>query len=112
MGIFKQLFGNIKTGSGHRKGGQVPLDRDPSFRAGMEKLRQFRVGGLEGKNLSANDTKQIADLIEPHLKNLPLGGKMSLGTKAHIRNKLWQLVKGGKISQEDADDAKQILEEF
>ena len=112
MGIFGKLFGDVKTGSHYQHGGTVPLDRDTSLRAGLEKLRLFRTGGMEGKNLSTDDVQKIGDLIEPHLKNLPLSGKLSIGTKQNIRGKLWQMVKGGEISQMDFDDAKKILEHF
>lgn len=112
MGIFDTLFGKIKTGSQYRQGGHVPLDRDPSFRGALEKLRKFRFGGDAGQNLSAGDADTIADLIEPHLKHLPPGGKLSLATKQSIRGRLWQMVKSGQLSQMDFDDAKDILEEF
>jgi len=112
MGIFDTLFGKTKTGSQYKHGGTVPLDRDHSFHAGLEKLRLFRVGGMEGKNLSTDDIKKIGDLIEPHLKSLPLGGKLSINTKMQIRDKMWHMVKGGQISQMDFDDAKDILEQF
>lgn len=112
MGIFGKLFGDVETGSQYKHGGTVPLDRDQSFRAGLDKLRLFRVGGMEGKNLSADDVKKIGDLIEPHLKDLPLGGKLSINTKMQIRDKMWRLVKGGEISEMDFDDAKEILEQF
>lgn len=112
MGLFRSLFGKIKTGSQYRKGGHVPLERDPSFRGALEKLRQFRFGGDEGQNISTADADKIADLIEPHLKRLPPGTKLSLSTKQSIRGKLWQMVKAGEISELDFTDAKKILEQF
>lgn len=112
MGIFGDLFGGVKTGRQYREGGHVPVDRDPSFRGALEKLRRFRIGGDEGQNLSADEADTIADLIEPHLKRLPPGAHLSLGTKSSIRQHLWQKVKGGELSQMDFDDAKKILDEF
>jgi len=112
MGIFGKLFGDVKTGSQYKHGGTVPLDRDLSFRAGMKKLHLFRIGGMEGKNLSAEDIKTIGDEIEPHLKHLPPGAELSINTKMQIRNRLWHKVKSGEISEMDFDDAKKILDEF
>ena len=112
MGLFDTLFGKTKTGQHYQKPGAESFHQDDSFRTALRKLRLRQYGGDAGQNLSADDADTIADLIEPHLKNLPPGGKLSLGTKQSIRSKLWGMVRGGEISQMDFDDAKDILEEF
>ncbi|MDD5110653.1 MAG: hypothetical protein PHI63_05595 [Patescibacteria group bacterium] len=112
MGVIDKLFGGIKTGRQFKKEGVQPLQRDQSFRAAFHKLRSRAYGGYEGRNLTEADADAIADLIEPHLKNLPPGDKLSIGTRQNIRGKLWSMVRGGKISQQDFDDAKKILDQF
>lgn len=112
MGVIDKLFGGVKTGRQIRKEGVNPIQRDESFRAAFRKLRLRAYGGYEGNNLTAADADAIADLIEPHLKELPPGAKLSIATRQSIRGKLWQMVKGGKISQQDFDDAKNILDQF
>ena len=112
MGIFDKFFGKVKTGSGYRRGGNVPLNRDESLRGGLEKMQHFKYGGLEGKNLSSQDAKKIADVLEPYLKHLPLGTTLSSSRKAAIRYKLWKMVEAGEISKYDFEDAKHILEKF
>lgn len=112
MSIFEKFFGSIKTGSQYRKGGNAPLDRDKSFRAGLEKLRKFRYSGLEGKNLSEEEVGLIGDIIEPHLKNLPVGHKLSYSTKKEIHHQIWQLMENHKISKMDLKDFENILNEF
>ncbi len=112
MGIFDTLFGKTKTGSHYQKPGVKSFHQDDSFRTALRKLRLRQYGGDAGQNLSADEADKIADVIEPHLKNLPPGGKLSIGTKQNIRAKLWQMVKAGEISELDFADAKNILEQF
>ena len=112
MGIFDTLFGKVKKGKHFQQGGTTSFHQDQSFRAALKKLRLRHYGGDAGQNLSADEADKIADLIEPHLKNLPPGGKLSFGTKQNIRAKLYGKVKSGELSQMDFDDAKDILEQF
>lgn len=112
MSIFEKLFGGIKTGSQYKKGGHVPLDRDKSFRGGLEKLTKFRHSGIEGRNLSQEEVDMIGDIIEPHLKNIPAGHTLSHGTKKEIHHKIWQLMENHKISRMDLKDFERILDEF
>lgn len=112
MGIFDTLFGKTKTGQHYQQPGGKSFHQDASFRTAFRKLRLRQYGGDAGQNLSAEDADKIADAIEPHLKHLPPGGKLSLATRQSIRGKLWQMVRGGEISQMDFDDAKDILEQF
>ena len=112
MPVYKKLFGGIKTGSGYSEGGKVSLHRDKSFKAGLKKMQMFKYGGLEGKNLSPQDAKKISGVVEPYLRNLPLGGKLSLNNRQKISGQLWKMVKGGEISEEDYKDAKRILKQI
>ena len=112
MGIFDTLFGKTKTGKLYQKSGAESFHQDDSFRTALRKLRLRQYGGDAWQNLSADEADKIADLIEPHLKNLPPGGKLSIGTRQNIRAKLYGMVKGGQLSQMDFDDAKDILEQF
>ena len=112
MGIFDTLFGKVKTGNQYQHGGTTSFHQDQSFRAAFRKLRLRQYGGDAGQNLSAAETDKIADLIEPHLKHLPPGSKLSIGTKQNIRAKLYGMVKTGELSHMDFDDAKDILEQF
>src|SRR3989344_8637089 len=104
MSIFDKLFGTIKTGSGYKKGGNVPLDRDKSFRGGLEKLTKFRHSGIEGRNLSEEEVDMIGDIIEPHLRLLQPGHKLGYGIKKEIRHQIWQLMESHKISKMDLKD--------
>ena len=78
----------------------------------MAKFRNAIHGGLAGKNLSKENADLIISVIEPRLKSLPLGGKLSYSTKVSMRQELWQKVRSGELSHEDFEDAKEILELF
>lgn len=110
--IYKKIFGKIQSGTGYKKGGYTHFDRDQSLEGALKRFRNFYHGGLAGKNLSAKDARKIADVVEPHLKNLPLGKKLSYTTKLRINERLWRMVLDGEISRQDFDDAKRIVGEF
>jgi len=111
--IYEKIFGKVKSGSNYSKkdnlGGSYNAS---SLSSSMNKFRNAVYGGLSGKNLSKQNADLIISVIEPHLKNLPIGGKLSYQTKMAMREKLWQHVLAGKLSKEDFDDAKKIIELF
>ena len=111
--IYEKIFGKVKIGSGYAKknnfGGSY---NSSSLRSSMQKFRNIVHGGTASKNLSKQDANLIISIIEPHLKALPIGGKLSYSVKIGIREKLWQYVLSGKLSQQDFEDAKKIIELF
>ena len=111
--IYEKIFGKVKKGglysSQANLGGAY---NSASLRSSMQKFRNAVYGGLAGKNLSRENADLIISVIEPHLKSLPLGSKLSYSTKIAMREKLWQLVGSGELSPEDFADAKRIIELF
>jgi len=111
--IYDQIFGKVKisgqyTGKDNIGGGY----NASSLASSMTKFRNFIYGGNAGRNLSKDNADLIISVMEPHLKNLPIGGKLSYSTKMSMREKLYQDVLAGKLSQQDFDDAKHIIERF
>ncbi len=113
VSIYEKIFGKVKKGSHYSSqdnfGGSY---NSSSLRSSMQKFRNSVYGGLAGKNLSKENADLIIAVIEPHLKNLPIGEKLSYSTKINMREKLWGFVQSGKLSQQDFEDAKKIIELF
>ena len=111
--IYKKIFGSVKKGinysSKDKFGGGY---NSSSLRSSMEKFRNVIYGGQAGRNLSKANADAIIAVIEPHLKHLPLGGRLSYLTKVSIRQQLWQMVLSGELTREDFKDAKRILALF
>lgn len=111
--IYEKIFGQVKKGSQYTSQGNVGGSySSSSLRSSMQKFRNAIYSGVAGKNLSKQNADLIISVIEPHLKNLPLGGKLSYSTKLAIKEKLWHYVLSGELSKEDFEDAKQIVELF
>ena len=111
--IYEKIFGKVKTGSQYTsKGNFGGSYSSSSLRSSMQKFRNSVYSGVAGRNLSKQNADLIISIIEPRLKYLPPGGRLSYSTKMSMRQKLWQEVKRGKISQQDFDDAKHIIEQF
>ncbi|MFA6255043.1 MAG: hypothetical protein WC675_03350 [Patescibacteria group bacterium] len=111
--IYEKIFGKVKKGSLYTSQGNFGGSySSSSLRSSMQKFRNTLYSGVAGKNLSKENADYIISVIEPHLKNLPLGGKLSYSTKLAMREKLWQSVLAGKLSKEDFEDAKHIIELF
>ena len=108
--LYEKIFGRVKKGSLYSGkdnfGGSYSAS---SLRSSMQKFRNAIYGGVAGKNLSKQNADFIISIVEPHLKNLPLGGKLSYSTKMAMREKLWQAVLSGKLSREDFEDGKKII---
>ena len=111
--IYEKIFGKVKAGSQYTRqdkfGGAYSSS---SLRSSMQKFRNAIYGGTAGRNLSKQNADFIISVVEPHLKNLPTGGKLSYSTKMSMREKLWRAVLAGKISKEDFEDGKHIIEQF
>ena len=111
--IYEKIFGKVKEGSLYSSkdnfGGSYNAS---SLRSSMQKFRNAIYSGVAGKNLSKPNADLIISVIEPRLKGLPIGGKLSYSTKMSMREKLWQSVLSGELSKEDFDDAKQIIKLF
>ena len=111
--IYEKIFGKVKAGSQYTSQNNIGGGYNASSLASsMTKFRNFIYGGNAGRNLSKENADLIISVMEPHLKNLPIGGKLSYSTKMSMREHLWQAVKAGKLSQQDFDDAKHIIERF
>ena len=113
MSIYEKIFGKVKSGSGYESSCNVDGSYNTqSLRSSMQKFRNAIYSGAAAKNLSHENAELIISVIEPHLKALPIGKKISYSTKNAIRLKLWGYVKSGKLSPEDFADAKEILALF
>lgn len=113
MGVYKKLFGKVGTGKSYRSGGDLDgAHNSKSLRSALDMFRDHLHGGTAGKNLSKHDADVILSVIEPHLKKLPAGRRLSSGVRVSIGSKLWRMVKKGKISEEDYKDAKRILKQL
>ncbi|MBN1778747.1 MAG: hypothetical protein JW816_00790, partial [Candidatus Buchananbacteria bacterium] len=109
--IYKKIFGEVKKGTQYSTKGKFGSPyNSASLRSSMTKFRNLVYGGYAGQNLSKADADLIIGEIEPHLKRLPIGGKIPYYTKMSIRRKFWKYVLAGKLSQTDFEDAKKILE--
>ncbi len=111
--IYEKIFGKVKNSGNYSNkdnfGGSYNAS---SLGSSMNKFRNAIYGGLAGKNLSKENADLIISVIEPHLKALPIGGKLSYSTKMSMREKLYQHVLAGKLSPEDFENAKHIIELF
>ncbi|OGY45691.1 MAG: hypothetical protein A2744_02460 [Candidatus Buchananbacteria bacterium RIFCSPHIGHO2_01_FULL_44_11] len=111
--IYEKIFGKVKGGSLYSdKGSFGGAYNSSSLQSSMQKFRNIVHGGLEGTNLSQKNAELIISVIEPHLKNLPIGAELAYTTKASMREKLYRYVQEGKLSPEDFEDAKKIIELF
>ena len=111
--IYEQIFGKVAIGGQYT--GQNKIGggyNSSSLTSSMNKFRNFIYGGNAGRNLSKANADLIISVIEPHLKNLPLGGKLDYSTKMSMKEKLYQYELAGKLSQQDFEDAKHIVELF
>ena len=111
--IYEKIFGKVKTGRGYSSD-DSPTSRSSaaSLRASMKKFRQFVHGGNAGTNLSAAEAELILNEIEPALKRLPAGKRLSSAAKYTIRQRLARRVRSGQLSSADFADAKKILDQF
>ncbi|MFA6214958.1 MAG: hypothetical protein WC768_00130 [Patescibacteria group bacterium] len=111
--IYEKIFGKVKNSSNYsNKDNYGGSYNAASLSSSMNKFRNAVYTGVAGKNLSKQDADLIIAVIEPHLKALPIGGKLSYSTKMSMREKLYRYVLAGKLSKEDFEDAKHVIELF